>query len=512
MSATILPQDPYRAKISLVKDSISKGVSSYKRFVPSQPKKDEPSIMIEPVGSPMSEVNIDTFGACELEGTPKTVEESSAEIEVSVKKHALPRKAVASLLKDVAAAAEATNTKLTGKRRPALARTEHPKKQKDHDKQGETQDDDGGHNQDDIDLMRDGFNDTIQEASPDIVDSMSKVDLNDFLPDNRNDKQADDDVLDQQNDNTVDESAWVDDDAVQADGDAGSDTGLGDVLAEVPIDDLELSSEQTAKIMAQVKKYLDSRKEAREKVISGYKAYANAWLTEVEYGYRGQDGEVASKDMQTYLNTELPEMLRMHSGRVGRNWRLNAWALASGGAGLLPYGKPVLSAVARLRTKQIISEQFAIPKILTKKARKKEEKKAKKAKVNKKAQKKAETKKEKAAKVAKWAAQQAATAAVNEAVGVPKEAVSGAFSEAASEVLSSSVGEQLSGFFSDLTSEMFFGSVEELIHFAPIYGQAYSAWKGFSKTRAQVKIDIKEALETAIEQHGKTVIPETMTQ
>lgn len=517
MSATVLPQHPGFDRISPIKDSISKGISSLSRNVPSRPKKDEPSITIEPVSSPMSEKNVESFGVSELEGTPKIVDKYPTEVKAAPKKHAVARKAVASPRKAAVAAPEATKTKSTGRRRPALAKTKHrkdkkdKKDKKDDDEQDDTQDTSQDDDQADTNSLQNSLNSTAQDAGPDTANSVSPADIDGPQTSDSNDQQVYD-VADQQNDVIIDEPVRADSGSIQGDGTFVDDLGLGDALDEVPVDDLKLSPEQTAKIMAQVQKYINGRKEAREKVVASYKAYADAWLVESEYGYRGQDGKLVTGHMQTYLNDELPEMLRMHSGRVGRNWRLNVWALAAGSAGLLPYGKPVLGAVARLRTKQIISEQFAIHKIQTDKARKKQQKKAAKAKVNKKAHKKAETKKQKAAQIAKWAAEQGAAALVDEAVGVPKEAVSGAFQEAASGVISSSVGESVSDFFSDLSSEVFFGSVGELIHFAPMVGQAYSAYKGFSNTRSRCKQDIKDALKTAMLEHGKTIIPETMTQ
>ena len=305
---------------------------------------------------------------------------------------------------------------------------------------------------------------------------------------------------------------------------AQNDQLFAAVAQDLSLPEIELSAERKAKIIEKATKLISNSAEARKEIIEQYGLFAKAWFSENEYGYRHQDGAVALKNMEIYLDTELPNMLKVHAGRVAKGWRLHFWAAAAGGAGLLPYGKCVVGAVARLRTKQIISEKFAIAKIKTEKAKKKEEKQKKKKKEKgkeKNKQSNKDKKKEIAKQVASWAAQEAASqlaaAAINEAkqgvaqsavVTVPKEAMS----EALNEMAQPAVGDQMSAFFSDLNSEMFFGSVQELIHFLPLVGQAYSFYKGYRKTSKQVKKDIQDAVNTALEEHGRTIIPQTLTQ
>ena len=307
------------------------------------------------------------------------------------------------------------------------------------------------------------------------------------------------------------QSVAADDEALQeVSGEAENDQeAVG--TEEVSFRDVQLSSEQKTKIAAQLKKVLDGSINAKREMIGDYSLFADAWFEANEYGHRNRgDQSALINEMQLYLNTELPNMLKMRSGHVTKGWRINLWSAAVGCAGLLPYGKPVVGAVARLRTKQIISEKFAIAKIKTDKATKKAEKKAKKASKAKKGSK--DEKKEQVKQATIAMADVAVTEAVNTATDIPKEAASDAMNELAQDAAQSALGEGLSEFLSDLSSEMFFGSLAELIHFLPIIGQVWSAIKGYSKTSKQCKQDIQDAAKTALREHGRTIIPETIHQ
>ena len=286
--------------------------------------------------------------------------------------------------------------------------------------------------------------------------------------------------------------------------------GVFDSIEE-EFDGLILTTKQKNKIVTNVQELINNRAKAKEKIIEGYSLFANAWFEENEYGYRGQDSQNALAEMQEYLNNELPHMLKRHSGRAANDWRLYIWSAIAGCAGLLPYGKPVVSAIARLRTKQIISEQFAIARIKTEKAIAKEEAKAQEERKSNR-----EEKQEQAATVAMWLANQAASQAANQAEGIGvnmvNEAVSSGFDASAQEVAKAAVNDQFTTFFSDLGSEMFFGSAQEVLHLLPILGQVYSAFTGYRNTRKQCRQDIQDAVQTALTEHGGTVIPDTITQ
>ena len=452
-------------KLAQTKNVSLKGFFSQTHNYSLKSKEEEQAIIrIEPVASPSSEKDIEAFGKAFVEGSPSVAEVLLDSTDSSPV---------------VPSEAPSTPASSTGEQIAAQRNLGAP---------------------------ADGQSPAVLD-DPALLDSATKDGANQALA-------TDELVTPETVSITGDRNVQLDepDDQIQAigDDDAGQDfvevieEVLADGVVDLPIGAAELSQEQIAKIVSKAKKLLGDSAKAKKEVVDHYGTYAQAWIEATEYGYRGQDAQEALDKMKRYLDAELPEMLKQHSGRVARGWRVNLWALAAGGAGLLPYGKPVVSAVARLRTKQIISEKFAIARIKTDKARAKEAKEAKKAKKS-----STDKKKEQAKQIVGWATQQAASQLAAELVAVPVDAVSDAFTEAMHEAAQSAVGEAVSEFFSDLRLEMFFGSAAELIHFLPMVGQAYSAYQGYRRTARRCKEDIQSAVKTAMDEHGKTIIPVT---
>jgi hypothetical protein len=279
------------------------------------------------------------------------------------------------------------------------------------------------------------------------------------------------------------------------------------------------------------RKLTNTQIKANEKIVRSYSLYAQAWLDGNEYGYRQHENQIALyEDMRAYLESELHAMLETHSGHVSKGWRLKFWATMTGCAGLLPGGKLVVGAIARQRTKRIICDRFGLeairrPKDLKAmaKAKKQAEKKAKKDKKtedrNKKieegvkfvAKKVASTAASNAVDGAKNMAAQAVSTTVSDVVGEVTTGAAGEIaSDSAAEALADTVDEFEDEIVQDLISEVFFSSIGELIHFVPMIGQAYSVKKGYSKTSKVCRTAIENAVETAKNDHIKTMIPDTI--
>ena len=166
-------------------------------------------------------------------------------------------------------------------------------------------------------------------------------------------------------------------------------------------------------------------------------------------------------------------ILEAHAqGFVGSK-RLSTWATVSGMAGLVPFGKVLVGAISKRHIKKIVYKEFGL-------LRPEQEKKI------------TENSSNEGGKEKKQSSTQKIVSSVSSEVK----------SEAKSEAKSEMIGE--------ISDNIFFESIYETIHFVAGIGQAISMYKGYTRTRAECRKSIKEAIEKAAQEHNSTIIPEIL--
>ena len=275
--------------------------------------------------------------------------------------------------------------------------------------------------------------------------------------------------------------------------------------------------------------------EATAAIYDRYEQWANTWLQECELEYRAKGAEPALVDLKAFLDRELPLMLTAEANVFQNDFRFRAWAVTSGTAGLLPFGKTFVGALAKHKIQNRVRQHFGV-KVISKAAAKKAEidlkESTKKTAAAKKADEKStperaesqgtpKTEKSKDTQTSKDGKKDSKEDKDEDSLGgqlkdFAKEGTSqiasAATHEVASEVMADVATSAGMDVATDVLGEIFFSFTEELVHLVPGIGQMISFGRGYSKTKQEMRKSIVHTRDLAIRQHKSSVLPDLLQQ